>query len=133
LIITDASFLVIALGDDGAEGASARARLHGEDLAAPHLIDLEVTSVLRSALRAGRMTAPRASQALQDLADLDIERVVHTALLARVWDLRDNYTAYDASYIALAELFQAPLLTYDAKMARGAGARCTFEIFPEPP
>jgi predicted nucleic acid-binding protein len=133
LIVTDASFLVIALGDDGAGGAGARARLRGEDLAAPHLIDLEIASVLRSALRAGRMTARRARQALQDLADLDIERVAHTALLARVWDLRDNYTAYDASYIALAELFQAPLLTYDAKMARGTGARCTFEVFPEPP
>jgi predicted nucleic acid-binding protein len=50
-----------------------------------------------------------------------------------VWDLRDNYTAYDASYIALAELFQAPLLTYDAKMARATAARCIFEVFPAEP
>ncbi len=133
MIVIDASFLVVALGDDAAEGAGARARLHGEDLAAPHLIDLEVTSVLRSALRAGRMTAQRARQALQDLADLDIERVAHTNLLARVWELRDNHTAYDASYIALAELLQAPLLTYDAKMVRGTGARCAFEVFPALP
>jgi predicted nucleic acid-binding protein len=48
-----------------------------------------------------------------------------------VWDLRGNYTAYDACYVALAELFQAPLLTCDAKMARGSGARCAFEVFPK--
>jgi predicted nucleic acid-binding protein len=133
LIVTDASFLLVALSDDGHEGAGARARLRGEELAAPHLIDLAVTSVLRSALRVGRMTAQRARQALRDLADLDVERVAHTALLGRVWELRDNYTAYDASYIALAELFAAPLLTYDAKMAAGTGARCTFEVFPAQP
>jgi len=130
LIVVDASFLVMALGDDGDEGVSVRARLHGENLAAPHLIDLEIASVLRSAVLADRMTPQRARQALQDLTDLDIERVAHTALLARVWELRDNHTVYDASYIALAELFQAPLLTYDAKMARGTGARCAFEVFP---
>lgn len=129
MIVTDASFLAMALGDDGQDGGSARERLRGEELAAPHLIDLEVTSVLRGALRAGRMTPERARQALGDLADLDIERVAHTALLTRVWELRDNLTPYDASYVALAELFQAPLLTYDARMARATGARCAFEVY----
>lgn len=62
--------------------------------------------------------------------DLHIERVAHSTLLRRVWELRDNYTPYDACYIALAELFRAPLLTYDATMASGSGARCTFEVFP---
>ena len=51
-------------------------------------------------------------------------------MLPRIWELRDNYTTYDASYIALAELFRAPLVTYDAKMAGASGARCTFEVFP---
>lgn len=131
MIVTDASFLVTALADDGDDGAEARARLRGEELVAPHLADLEVTSVLRRSVAIGNVTAQRAHQALQDLADLDIERVTHTSLLPRVWDLRGNYTAYDACYVALAELFQVPLLTYDAKMASGTGARCAFEVFPK--
>lgn len=131
MIIVDASFLVMALGDDGTDGAQARQRLRGEELAAPHLVDPEVTSVLRRSVLSGSMTGQRAGQALRDLADLDIERVAHTALLSRIWELRDNYTAYDACYVAIAELFRAPLLTYDAKMAGGAGARCAFEVFPQ--
>lgn len=130
MIVTDASFLVMALADDGPEGARARKRLQGEELAAPHVTDLEVTSVLRRQAQAGNITGQRARQALKDLADLDIERVAHTSLLSRVWELRGNFTAYDACYVALAELFRAPLLTYDAKMANGPGARCTFEVFP---
>lgn len=119
------------LADDESDGAQARDRVHGEELAAPHLVDLEIASVLRRAVGAGSMTPRRADQALQDLADLDIERVAHTSLLPRLWQLRDNYTAYDACYIALAELFRAPLLTYDARMASGTGARCSFEVFPQ--
>jgi predicted nucleic acid-binding protein len=130
LIITDASFLVMALADDGGDGTRARARLRGEELAAPHLIDVEVTSVLRRSVLAGNVTEQRAQQALRDLADLNIERAAHTTLLPRVWELRGNYTPYDACYVALAELFRAPLLTYDAKMAGGSGAHCAFEVFP---
>jgi predicted nucleic acid-binding protein len=132
VIIADASFLVMAIGDDGPDGAQARERLRGEELAAPHLVDVEVTSVWRRSLLTGSMTEQRASQALQDLGDLTIERVAHTTLLPRVWELRGNYTAYDACYVAVAELFHAPVLTYDAKMAGAPGARCTFEVFPAP-
>jgi predicted nucleic acid-binding protein len=130
LIIADASFLVMALGDDGADGTRARERLRGEELAAPHLVDVEVTSVLRRCVRTGTMSGQRASQALQDLADLAIERVPHTTLLPRIWELHDNYTPYDACYVAVAELFHAPLLTYDARMAGAPGAHCAFEVFP---
>jgi len=120
----------MALGDDGADGARARERLRGEELAAPHLVDVEVTSVLRRSVLNGTITVQRASQALQDLADLAVERVVHTTLLPRIWELRSNYTSYDACYVAVAELFHAPLLTYDARMASAPGARCAFEVFP---
>lgn len=133
MIITDASFLVMALADDGDNGAQVRERLRGEELAAPHLVDLEVASVLRRTVLAGNVTGQRARQALQDLADLDIERVAHSSLLPRVWELRGNFTSYDACYVALAELLRAPLLTYEAKMAGGAGARCAFEVFPQVP
>jgi predicted nucleic acid-binding protein len=133
LIVTDASFLVIAIADDGSDGGRARTRLTGEELAAPHLIDVEVASVLRRSVQTGHVTKQRAGQAMQDLADLAIERVAHTTLLPRVWELRDNYTPYDACYVALAELFRAPLLTYDARMAGGSGARCAFEVFPQGP
>jgi predicted nucleic acid-binding protein len=129
LIIVDASFLVMTLGDDGPDGMQARERLRGEELAAPHLVDVEVTSVLRRSVLTGSVTGQRASQALQDLTDLAIERVAHSILLPRVWELRANYTAYDACYVAVAELFHAPLLTYDAKMANATGAHCAFEVF----
>lgn len=123
----------MALADDGADGARARTRLRGHELAAPHLVDVEVASVLRRSVRTGSVTEERADQALRDLADLAMERVAHTSLLPRVWELRANYTAYDACYVALAELFHAPLLTYDAKMAAAPGARCAFEVFPATP
>jgi predicted nucleic acid-binding protein len=87
-------------------------------------------SVLRRSVLTGTVTEQRASQVLQDLADLTMERVAHATLLRRVWELRGNFTAYDACYVAVAELFHAPLLTYDAKMANASGARCAFEVFP---
>lgn len=129
MIVTDASFLVMALGDDGTDGARARERLRGEELAAPHLVDVEVTSVLRRSVLNGSITGQRAGQVLEDLTDLAIERVAHTTLLPRVWELRGNYTSYDACYVAVAELFHAPLLTYDARMAGAPGACCEFEVF----
>ena len=94
----------------------------------PHIADIEVASVLRGRVRGGQLTVPRARQALDDLADLPMERVSHVTLLPRVWELRDNYTPYDAAYIALAELFRVPLVTGDARMSRGSGARCEFEL-----
>lgn len=130
MIVVDASFLVMLLADDEGDGIQARDRVRGEEFAAPQLIDLEVTSVLRRFVLRGSITVQRAGQALQDLADLNVGRVAHTSLLPRVWELRGNFTAYDACYVALAELFGAPLLTFDAKMASGPGARCTFEVFP---
>jgi predicted nucleic acid-binding protein len=130
VIVTDASFLVMALGDDGRGGAEARARLRGEELVAPHLVDVEVASALRRAALTGSTSQQRARQILQDLEDLPIERIAHSTVLPRVWELRDNYSAYDACYVAVAELFHTPLVTCDAKMAGGTGARCRFEVFP---
>lgn len=128
MIVVDASIVAVALADDGADGRLVRARIREEELLAPHLLDLEVLSVLRGRLRGGHLTPKRAAQALQDLADLPVERVSHETLLPRIWELRENYTPYDAAYIALAELFRTSFVTADQRAARGSGARCEFEV-----
>ncbi len=127
MIVVDASALATALADDGDDGDRCRARLAGEQLAAPEIIDLEVCSVLRKLVRNGDLTTRRAGAALQDLADLPLERVRHRALLDRIWRLRDNLTPYDAAYVALAEAAGAVLITGDARMASAPGIRCSIE------
>ncbi|MGH3655480.1 MAG: type II toxin-antitoxin system VapC family toxin [Micromonosporaceae bacterium] len=128
VIVVDASVLAPALADDGPDGERTRARLSGTDLAAPALIDLEVTSLFRGLVRSGQLTDHRAARALADLMAIPIERTPHTALLSRIWLLRDNLTAYDAAYVALAEIMSVPLVTADAKLAKAANQRCTVEL-----
>ena len=128
MLVIDASVLAVALLDDGADGDTVRERLLGEQLAAPALIDLEVASVWRGLARAGHLDPRRVGFALDDLRDLPLERIEHTALLARCWELRENLTVYDAAYVALAEVLEMPLLTGDRRLARSTGPRCTIEI-----
>ena len=128
MTVVDASVLATALGDDSADGDTARARLLGEDLSAPELIDLEVVSVLRSQLAAGLVDTRRANLALQDLVDLPLRRASHLPLLARCWELRANLSMYDAAYVALAEALDAVLLTADERLARAPGVDCEIEI-----
>lgn len=128
MIVVDASVLAPALADDGVDGDRVRERLHGEQLAAPELIDLEVVSTLRRAARAGRLDDRRSGQVLTDLAALPLRRVPHLPLLSRIWELRDNLTAYDAAYVALAEALDALLLTADEPLGRTSGVRCEVEF-----
>ncbi len=128
MLVTDASALVRAIADDGAGGELARARLHGETLHAPELVDLEVMSVLRRLLATGRLDAHRAALALGALADLPLVRGSHLRLLPRVWELRNNVTPYDAVYVALAEALDADLLTADARLAAAPGLRCRVTV-----
>jgi predicted nucleic acid-binding protein len=128
VVVVDASVLAPALADDGPDGVLARRRLRGEILLAPALVDLEVASVLRTAHRAGRLPDLRARQAMADLRALPLHRTWHRELLPRIWALRANVTAYDAAYVALAEVFKATLLTADAQLARASGPRCTIEV-----
>ncbi len=127
MIVVDASVLATALGDDGPDGDRARARLRGERLSAPELVDLEVASVLRRQVRGGEVDIRRAGLALADLAALPLRRAPHGPLLARCWELRDNLTVYDASYVALAEALDVTLLTGDGRLARAPGPRCRVE------
>lgn len=128
MIVVDASVLAPALADDGADGDRARLRLRGEQLVAPALVDLEVLSTLRRAVRAGRLDERRSGQALDDLAALPLRRVRHLPLLARAWELRDDLTAYDAAYVALAESLRALLLTADGGIEKASGVRCEVEV-----
>jgi predicted nucleic acid-binding protein len=128
MIVVDASVLATALGDDGAEGRRARRRLSGEQLAAPEVIDLEVISVWRRLGRAGRLPPDRAAQAVADLEALPLERVSHKHLIRQCWDMRDNVRAYDAAYIAVAEIIEATLLTADERLANAPVGRCRVEL-----
>jgi predicted nucleic acid-binding protein len=128
VIVVDASVLATALADDSSDGDRARARLHGEQLAAPQLLDLEVASVLRGQMRAGSLDARRADLALTDLDALPVQRAPHRPLLRRCWQLRDNLTIYDAVYVALAEALDVDLLTADRRLAKAPGARCRIEL-----
>ena len=132
MIVVDASVLAVALGDDGPDGDSARDRLRGERLAAPELVDLEVISVWRRQLRAGDIEPRRANLALADLAALPLRRAAHRPLLGRCWELRDNLTVYDASYVALAEALDVTLLTGDGWLSRATGPRCHIEVLRTP-
>ena len=92
-----------------------------ESLHAPHLIDVEVAQVLRRYVRDKTITAQRGQEALEDLCDLPLSRYPHDFLIPRIWELRATLTAYDAVYVALAELLGAPLLTCDSKIASAPG------------
>ena len=128
MIVVDASAMVELLLQTGL-GARVETRLfsEGEELHAPHLIDLEVLQALRRFVRTGDLDAVRAQQALDDLADMDVHRHGHVDLTGRIWELRENFTAYDAVYIALAEALGAPLLTCDRPMAAAPGHRARVE------
>ena len=100
-----------------------------ESLHAPHLLDVEVAQVLRRLVREGAVSAPRADQAIQDLFDLRLARYPHFVFLPRIWRLRDNFTAYDAAYIALAENLRATLITRDARLASACARLVSLELF----
>lgn len=133
MIVVDASVLAPALGDDDADGDQARDRLQGESIAAPELIDLEVSSVFRRLVRVGSLPARRAELALSDLVALPLRRVPHRPLLLRCWKLRDNLTVYDAAYVALAELLNATLVTSDNRLSLAPGLRCPVEVLAPRP
>ena len=128
MIVLDAGVGVTALVDDGIDGDIARSLLRGDELAAPEVFDLEVTSVLRRLEQADRLTARRAEQAMSDLADLRLERVSHAPLVDRCWELRHNLTPYDAAYVALAEMFEVVLVTSDARLANAPGPTCRIDL-----
>lgn len=127
MIVVDSSVLVAALLDRGPLGKACAGRISGERLAAPALIDIEAVSSVRGLLRGRKIDPTDADHALRLLPSLPIQRAWHAELLPRIWELRDDFTAYDAAYIALAEHMDVPLVTGDAELRRGSGARCAIE------
>jgi len=99
-----------------------------ETLHAPHVLDLEVAQVLRRYCLTGDLEPARAEEALADLMALVIDRYSHELFLPRIWELRHNITAYDATYIALAEALSAPLLTADRRLAKASGHSAVIEV-----
>lgn len=128
MIVVDASVLVTGLADDGPDGDRVRARLRGERLAAPHLIDVEVLAAWRRLTKARDLDDRRVALAMEDLRSLRLDRVPHGPLMDRCWQLREHVTIYDAVYVALAEAMEVPLLTADVKLASAPGLRCEVDL-----
>jgi len=130
MIVLDASatidwLLQTAVGREIEERIYSR----GESLHAPHLLDVEVAQVLRRLVREGAVSAPRADQAIQDLLDLRLTRYPHFVFLPRIWRLRDNFSAYDAAYVAVTEKLDATLITRDARLASASARLVSIELF----
>lgn len=128
MLIVDASCLYEVL--IGTPGAEAMRRRLAEDLdhGAPHVVDVEVLGVVRRDHRLGRLDRTAASQAIEDLRDWPGERFPHQPLLGRAWELRASVRGWDAVYVALAEAFDAVLLTVDARLARAPGPTCRIDV-----
>lgn len=128
-LVVDASLVASALTDDGDVGRWASSLLVTEP-AAPHLLCVEVASMLRRAELTGKLSTEIAAIAHGDLLGLDIAWFAYAPLAARVWELRLTVSAYDAWYVALAEVLDAPLATLDLRLVRASGPRCDF-LHPE--
>jgi predicted nucleic acid-binding protein len=130
VIVVDASAMLEVLLRTGT-GARIEDRLlgRGQSLHAPHLIDVEVAQVLRRYAAAGTLSAARGLEALTDLADFPLNRYSHEIFLPRIWELRENVTAYDAAYLALAEVLTAPLVTCDARLAASPRHTAKVEVY----
>lgn len=127
MLVVDASVLAPVLADSGRDGQRFRDRLRGETIVGPDLLRVEVTSVLRRHAITGQLTADQADAAIIDLLAFPITVFPTAPLLRRVWELRQNLTAYEGCYVALAEAVDSALLTADHRLASAPGLRCQVE------
>lgn len=129
MIVIDASVLANVLADDGPDGQRARAELRSAgEISAPDLVDVETVAVLRKRWLARTISARRFASAVDDLEAMAIDRYPTLRFMRRAYELRENVTAYDASYIALAEILGCELLTGDTRLARAPGTRCAIRL-----
>lgn len=128
-MVLDASVVLeVLLRTPESDAIADRILTVGEPLCAPQLLDLEVAQVLRRYVARGELTEPRGQEALDLLAVFPLTRYPHEPLLRRIWALRESLTAYDASYVALAEALGVSLLTRDRRLARAAGIRARVQL-----
>jgi predicted nucleic acid-binding protein len=128
VIVVDASAVVAVLAVDAAV-PGLRDRLDNDELHAPHLVDIELLHALRRMVNTGQMNAQRAEVARVHFGELALTRYPHHPLASRIWELRQNVTAYDAAYVALSEALDVPLITCDARLAASTGHHARIELF----
>jgi predicted nucleic acid-binding protein len=129
LAVVDASVLVAFYAADDSRRVKVAARLVvGDALFAPAHLDAEIVSALRGLSRPNPVLRSAVPGALRHLAHLPVRRMPLAPTLQRIWELRDNLTAFDAAYVALAERLAGPLITCDVKLAGASGPRCTFDL-----
>jgi len=129
LIVVDASVLANVIGDDGVDGRRARSEVRNAGaLAAPDLVDVETVAVLRKRWIAGTLSDQRFVEAIDDLEAIELERYPALPLMRRSYELRAKVTAYDATYVALAEVLGCELLTGDGRLGRAPGPRCVVRL-----
>lgn len=129
MIVVDASTLTNALTDDGPVGQSGRAELARDaHWAAPEHLVVETFSAIRGLHLGGKISRQRARDALDTIMASTIESLATTALVPRMWQLRDNLSGYDAAYVAAAETHGCPLVTADVRLARSGDLRCEVRL-----
>lgn len=129
-LVVDASMVIAALVDSGPDGHWAERLLDSDNLAAPHLMPAEAANILRRTSQAGRISTDTASLAHADLLALTIELFPYEPFAPRIWELRENVTAYDGWYVAIAESLDTRLATLDQRLIGAVGPRCGFVAPP---
>jgi predicted nucleic acid-binding protein len=130
MIVLDASAAVDwLLQTPAGQRIEQRIYARNETLHTLYLLDVEFAQVLRRLVREGTLARKRAEEAIEDLIAVRVTRYAPVLLLDRIWQLRQNLSAYDAAYVALAEELEAPLITRDQRIAAAPGHRATIEVF----
>ena len=129
-LVCDASAVVTVLLDSGDAGVWLARRFASAELCAPALLPFECSNVIRRHELSGLVSSDQAAQVHADLLDLPIDLFPYESVAPRVWQPRHNLTSYDATYVALAEALDAPLITLDQRLSEAPGIRCRVEIPP---